>query len=194
MKTRLLNIIALTIAFFVIQPAQAEKNAASLEAHVHGLSELIIAMECENLEIEFISPAMNLVGFEHKALAKEDVGVVESTELQLRKHETNLLFSGGRCDHVKTSIDVSSLIENDEYAEHNNLTEHEHSDHAQNDSHRGIVANYQYRCDNKSSLTAITVNLFESFPGIHEIEVMWVKQSQQGAVILTPNNHMIEFR
>lgn len=45
--------------------------------------------------------------------------------------------------------------------------EHEHEDHAQNDSHSEIVANYQYRCENVSNLSAIT---------------------------LTPNNRKIYFR
>ena len=72
MKTRTSNIIAFIIAFATAgQFSYAEDGAASLVAHVHGLSELAIAMEGEKLEIQFTSPAMNLVGFEHQASSRK---------------------------------------------------------------------------------------------------------------------------
>lgn len=52
----------------------------------------------------------------------------------------------------------------------------------------------QYHFENKSLLHAMTVVLGELFPGIRKIHVMRVKQKQQGAVTLTPNNRMIKFR
>lgn len=205
MKTRLLNFITFTIAFVVVAPpANSAEHAASLEAHVHGLSELTVAMEGEILEIQLTSPAMNLVGFEHKASTKEHIAAVESAESRLRKHETLFLFSEGGCEHVKTSIDVSGLIESDnhEHTRHKNSSEHEyedehkheHDDHAEDERHSDIVANYQYRCGNKSTLSSITVNLFKSFPSIQKVHVMWVKPTQQGAVMLTAKNRMIEFK
>ncbi|MBV1871633.1 MAG: DUF2796 domain-containing protein [Gammaproteobacteria bacterium] len=198
-----LNFIVLTIVFaFVAQSANSAEYAASLDAHLHGLSELNIAMEDEILEIQLTSPAMNILGFAHKASTQEHLAAVASAELQLRKHEALFLFSDGHCEHVKTSIDVSDLIENDNhaYANQKNSIEHEHAHnperegHAQHDSHSEIIASYQYRCDNKSNLSAITVNFFRLFSRIHKIHVMWVKPAQQGAVTLTSNNHIIEFR
>ena len=70
------------------------------------------------------------------------------------------------------------------------LGKHERENQAQNDSHSKIVANDQYCCDPKPTLTAITVSLFESDPSIHKMHLMWVKQTHQG----TANNYMIEFR
>ena len=195
METRRLNFIVLTIVFSAV--AKSAEHATSLDTHVHGLSELNIAMEEETLEIQLVSPAMSLLGFEHKASTREHLAVVESAELQLRKHEALFLFSDDHCEHVKTSIDVSDLIESDNHKnliEHENKHNHEHEDHVQYDSHSEIIANYRYRCDNKFNLSAITVNLFKSFPSIHKIHVMWVKPSQQGAVTLTSNNRIIEFR
>ena len=194
MEIRRLYFIVLTIVFaFVAQPANSAEYAASLEAHVHGLSELNVAMEDEILEIQLTSPAMNLLGFEYKDSTREHLAAVASAELQLRKHEALFLFSDSHCEHVKTSIDVSGLIENDNhaYANQKNSVEHEHEHnsehegHTQHDSHSEIIASYQYRCDNKSNLSAITVNLFRLFSSIHKIHVMWVKPTQQGAVTLT---------
>lgn len=211
MKRPLPNILSLTIAFaLAAQFAHAEEGATSLEAHVHGLSELAIAMEGKSLEIQFTSPAMNLVGFEHKASAPKDILAIENAALMLRQHEKLFLFSGGRCDHVKTSIDLSELIESDEHehADQQSSTEHkkeheehekheeheEHEEHAQENNHSDVVANYKYRCENIAQLPAITVGLFETFPGIHKMNAVWVKPTQQGTVTLTPNNRIVEFR
>ena len=208
MRIRLPNMIALTIAFSALaQFAYGEEGATSLEAHVHGQSELAIAMEGEKLEIQFTSPAMNLLGFEHKASTPKDLLVIENTASVLRQHETLFLFSGGRCDHVKTSIELSGLLESTdhEYAHQQGSTEHKHDDehkkeheeheeHTQNNNHSDVVVNYQYRCENIAQLPAITVELFEAFPGIHKMNAVWIKPIRQGAVTLTPNHRVVEFR
>ncbi|GJL72645.1 MAG: hypothetical protein NMNS01_18440 [Nitrosomonas sp.] len=155
-------------------------------------------MEDRFLEIQLTSPAMNLVGFEHKASDPKDIAAIENATSLLREHDSQFLLSGGRCVHVKTSIDTSGLIEGDVH-DHTHQTKsiehnHEHEDHSQKDSHSEIVANYQYRCENTASLPSMTVALFESFPDIHKIHVMWVKQTQQGAATLTPKNRIIKFR
>ena len=194
MKTQRLKLITLTIAFFMV--AQ-HIYADSLEAHMHGLSELTIAMENQTLEIQLISPAINLIGFEHKARTKEEIAAVSDVLDQLRDHKTLFAFSGANCSHVETSIDVASLIDSDN---HKNSTKHDdehdddHEEHAENNSHSNIIANYQLFCENKPSLASITVDLFDAFPTTHKIQVMWVVQTRQGAVTLTANKRKIEFK
>lgn len=203
MKMGLGNIIATAICFVVWSPsALADEQAVSLDAHVHGTSELTIAMEGESLEIQFTSPAMNLLGFEHKANSREDIAAVKNAE-QLLKHKPLFLFSDDQCEHLNTSIDVTGLIEGDDHdheqEHHTHSTErkdekNEHDANSHNEQHSDVVVNYRYRCKNTSKLSAITVNLFESFPGIQKIHVMWVKQTQQGAITLTANNRIIKLR
>ncbi|MFT6791033.1 MAG: hypothetical protein ACJA04_000233 [Cellvibrionaceae bacterium] len=174
-----------------------EKRPA-LDAHVHGLSELTIAAEGNFFEIQLTSPAMNLVGFEHRASTSKDIATVENAALTLRQHDALFLLSGTDCEHVNTSIDLSKLIDTDDHAHahqsESNEDEHKHEGHAQNESHSEVVANYKYRCKHVAPLSSITVSLFESFPGIQKIHAMWVKQTQQGAATLTPNNRIVVFR
>jgi len=47
-------------------------------SHVHGQSELTLAVEYDRLEIGFESPAANLTGFEHRATTPEQVRTLES--------------------------------------------------------------------------------------------------------------------
>ena len=209
MKKHFIYIIPLAIAFTaMVQSVVAQE---SLDAHAHGLSELTMVMENEVLKMEIISPAMNLVGFEHKARASEDIEAVANAKSQLGEHNELFAFSDGGCEHIETSIDVSGLIETDhqEHAnhqssdkhadedkhEHEHAHEHEHhEDHAQDDSHSEIIANYQYRCEANLYPSAITFALFETFPGIHKIQARWVGQTQQGAATLTPNQRELRFR
>ena len=182
----------------------AEEGAVSLAAHVHGLSELTIAMEGEKLEIQFTSPKMNLVGFEHKASSPKDLSELENAASMLRQHEALFLFSGSHCDHVKTSIDLSDLIEKDdherahqessaEYKYDDGHTEH-HEEHGQESNHTDVIAHYTYLCENIAQLSAIATDLFDIFPGIHKINTVWVKLMRQGAAKLTVNRRIVDFR
>ena len=43
----------------------AWSQASSLDAHVHGEAELTIAFEGQRIEMQLVSPAANIFGFEH---------------------------------------------------------------------------------------------------------------------------------
>ncbi len=203
-KTRLFSTMASIIASTaVVHLARAEESSSSLDAHVHGLSELVIAMEGGRLEIEFTSPAINLVGFEHKASSTKDKQAVDRAVLKLRQHKKLFLMSGGGCAHIETSIDIAGLIEAEDHdhAPHKDATEHEHDghktnheEHGETNSHSDVVASYQYRCENIAELSELSVGLFETFPGIDKMIAQWVAPTQQGAATLTVNSSIIKFR
>lgn len=185
-----MNNSALHIALFILLPMaismassiHAQERKSILDAHVHGLSELTIVSEGKTLEVQLTSPAMNIVGFEHKATTKEELNSAENTASQLRQHDTLFEFSGTYCQHVTTSINMDALIEN-----------HDHEEHAHTDQHSEIIAHYQYRCENVETLSSIKVTLFESFPNIHEIHAMWVIQGQQGSKSIMFKQPVIRF-
>ena len=89
MNKLILSILSIAMTLFTgIQSAYAEKSAESLDAHVHGLSELTIAMDAKTIELQLISPAMNLVGFEYKASSKHDIAAVKQAELLLEQQDS----------------------------------------------------------------------------------------------------------
>ena len=176
-----------------------------MDAHVHGLSELTIAMDTESLEIQLISPAMNLVGFEHKAASKQDIAAVKQAELILGQEDSLFLIAGGDCQHLSTSIDSGDLLGNDnhhddhddhdDHDKHDDHHDHEkHDDHNQDETHSEIVASYSYACKDTSKLSSLTVGLFASFSGIHKINTLWVLPSKQGSVMLSARASTVEFR
>jgi hypothetical protein len=190
--------------FVAIQSTSAEKSAESLDAHVHGLSELTIAMDAKSIEIQLISPAMNLVGFEHKAASKQDIAAVKQAELILDQHNSLFLIAGGDCEHLSTSIDSDDLLESDnhhddhdDHEKHDDHDDHEkhddHSEHDQGETHSEMVASYSYTCKDTSKLSSLTVALLASFPGIHKINTLWITPSKQGSNMLSAKNPTIEF-
>lgn len=191
---KLIQAIALTITFFV------SMSAHSFEAHVHGLSELTIAMEESSVEIQFTSPAMNLVGFEHRANTPKEIASVRSVSSTLRHDNSLFTLANAQCKHIDASVNLTDLIDPDNNSDHKDAQHHKHKNiheanaHAEHSDHGEIIARYKYRCAKASTLNSITVNLFNDFPAIDKIQVMWIKQGQQGSIMLTPDNRIIRFR
>ena len=221
MNKIVVSIIALVATFFVLVNATfAEQKAGSLDAHVHGLSQLTIAVEGETVELEFSSPAMNLVGFEHRATSKKDIAAVKQAESILSQPETLFSLSEVKCKPIHTHVDISGLIEqhddhdghkgHDEHKDHHDHKDHddhddhddhkEHKDHHdhkahdEHETHSEIVANYSFECKDSSTLSSVKVSLFESFAGIYKIQTMWVTSSKQGSAKLTADNPAVLLR
>lgn len=197
MNKRIFSIVSLVMVFTGLVPSvYAENNGTRLDAHVHGLSELTIALEGESLDLQLTSPAMNIVGFEYKAASKKDIEAVKTAESILSQPEVLFLLSDKDCKPINIDVDISGLIEEDNHEQHDHKENDDHKDHHDHDKHKShaeIVANYSYSCNDSSKLSSIKVSLFESFPGIETINAMWVMPSKQGSVRLSAKNSTIEF-
>ena len=198
MNRNFVGIFCLVMSLFgTITTVYAQPKDTSLDAHVHGLSDLTIAIEAEAIEIQFTSPAMNLVGFEHKASSKKDIASVNNAESILDQPESLFIFSGSVCRLVESKVVLSGLIEED-HKDHKDHKDHEgHEDHEDHEDHQGhseIVGHYSYRCSDLSKLSSIKTVMFESFPGIYKINAMWVMPSKQGSTTLTANNPTLILR
>tara|TARA_R110001583_G_scaffold195291_1_gene371526 strand:+ start:12033 stop:12647 length:615 start_codon:yes stop_codon:yes gene_type:complete len=193
----LLNIILLNV-FLLGQLVHAEnqqKQDTRLDAHVHGLSEMTMAIEEGTLDIQLISPTINLFGFEHKASNKKEITIVNNAKALLSNTAALFSFSGGGCSLINTVIDVSGLIkldENEHQPKDNKKSHDDHSDQeASHENHTQVVANYRYHCEEKSTLSAITVLVFDQFSGINNIHAMWITDTKQGVVTLSAERKII---
>jgi hypothetical protein len=189
----LLNIILLNV-FLLGQNIHAKnqhEQGASLNAHVHGLSEMTMAIEGGIVDIQLISPTVNLFGFEHKASNKEEITIVNNAKALLSNTAALFSFSGGGCSLAHTAIDVSGLIKldenNHEYQSKQIKKSHDaHSvQYTSHEDHSQVVANYRYHCEETSTLSAITVLAFEQFSGIKKIRAMWITATKKGVVTLS---------
>lgn len=218
-KRLILTLLSIEVFFSgLVNVAYAIQKGSNLDAHVHGISELTIAMDDHVLDVQFASPAMNLLGFEYKATSNKDIATLKKVESLLLKHNQLFSLSDAGCTHVNTTLDLSDHIDTEDHHGHNKHKEHkdhhdhkdhdghsdhndhddhaEHSDHKDHgsESHSEIVANYSYHCKDTSKLSKISVSLFEVFPGIHEIEAIWITSMQQGSTLLKPSSPVIALR
>ena len=83
----LLSIITIVGAvgphLFYIQAAEFRHH----EAHEHGVAHMNVAFEGNELYIEFISPAANIVGFEHQPRTQEQKAAVKAAIKKLEAGE-----------------------------------------------------------------------------------------------------------
>lgn len=165
--------------------------AGEHSTHVHGVSQMTVAVENQSLEIQLTSPAMDLLGFEHKAESEKAIEMLKQVSTQLNNHAQLFQFEGRVCEHVQTTLDTSHFYQSDKHhSDESHKDQHEH-DHA---GHSELVANYQYYCECPSALSELSVTLFDHFPDIHKMNVMWVTERLQGFVVLTKGNQTIEFK
>lgn len=176
-------------------------------AHVHGLATLRLAVESVAVEIEFESPAANLLGFEHQAHSAEDKERLEKTVSILQASDNLFVFDRADCKLDNVELDYSGLLSaerrhhgehhdehaHDEHREHHD--EHNHELHAHkepHETHSEISANYRFNCSSTDSLSSITVNLIHYFPAIEKINAMWVSEKRQGAENINATNKIIK--
>lgn len=212
-----LNRIALTLSllapFVLVAPGVSAEEKHEHEhdhekrqhgAHVHGVAALNLALEGEEVHVELDSPAANIVGFEHAPSSDADHAALDKAVAVLKKGDQLFRFNseaGCRMEQAK----ITSALLDEEHGEHaedhghdehehkeNGHEEHGHDEHA-GDTHADIGAAYHFECDQPGKLTQLTVELFEAFPGMAELNVQYVIDSKQGAAALTPAAHVVEF-
>jgi hypothetical protein len=191
----------LVIIFFSSEAVQAgEKRHHG--AHVHGVAHLNVAIEGNNIYIAFISPAANMVGFEHHPRTREQKKAVRAAVDELRngdslfllstESESRLVRSRAHADIDKDADHHSEPdhAENEHHGEAENRSkahgqEHEHEHHSE------FEAEYHFICRKPDRLAQIDVRLFQVFPGIEHIAVQLLNGTKQTAMELTAKENKI---
>jgi hypothetical protein len=195
------GLLAMVIIFSGTIQAEEKRHH---EAHEHGVAHLNIAVEGNNIYIEFTSPAANIVGFEHHPRTHEQKDAVKDAVNKLKKADALFLLSEkSESKLVKSSVDTDI----DKDADHHSKSEHAHSeeehhgheekhaeDHGDADEHERhseFEAKYQFICQKPDKFSQIEVMLFRAFPGIEHIEVQLLTETKQTAVELTAKKNKI---
>jgi len=75
------------LAFLAVCAATTLRSAAAHEpgAHVHGVAEMRVVVDCAQLEVPLESPLDNLLGFEHAPRTETERAAVRTMAATLRK-------------------------------------------------------------------------------------------------------------
>lgn len=196
-----IKIFAAALVFvpaIAVHTAQAEEYRQH-EAHEHGVAHLNVAVEGNDLTIEFFSPAANIVGFEHHPQTKAQKDQVKEARKKLEAGQTLFQLPAqaqGRL--VKTMVDTDIDSDAADAPHHRETADvhgeddkdgHEHG----HERHSDVKAEYHFICNKPEKLAYLDVMLLRLFPGIERIEAQILTDTGQTAKELTAKNYRITF-
>lgn len=139
--------------------------------HQHGVGELNVAVEGSAVHVELITPAANIVGFEHAPRDAEEEAALRTAIDTLRAGDALFALSPqAGCEWVETDV----------------------QQHHDDELHSEFHLTYQFSCRNPSALKHIDVNLFSLFPATERLITQVISPSSQSALQLTPTAKRIE--
>ena len=168
------------------------EETRQVDKHEHGVGELNIAVEGNSIDLEFMIPGADVVGFEYKAKSEADIALVNDALIKF--DEFNNIFSipsTSNCNLVEADISINqgdnhkdehNHDEHDDHDEHED--EHDHDDHGEHDdhdehdeeAHNEFVAHYSFNCGNIKEIDRISFPYFTTFPNSGELEVQFVSE------------------
>lgn len=183
-------LLALPFALLPLAFAQAatehdhDHEHGSLGAHEHGVGRLDVALEGKTLEVQFESPAMNIVGFEHAPSSDADKAKVAKAREQLLK--PNALFSIAEAAHCSArSVKLESPLFGDKPDDHAPAEQAKGGEH----EHSEIHAKYIFTCDAPAILKKLDLSqVFKTFPDTKKLQVQLISPGgQSGAEVIAAN-------
>ena len=171
-------------------PLQKSVIAQELGSHVHGLTELNVVIADQDVQIEFVSPAINLLGFERASNSPEESKLFNEVLEDLQAAEWLLGDQLGDCQ-MSTPVFEAPEFGSHEMSEGHEDHEHEDHEHEAGD-HADFRVQYLFDCQS-APRSNLNVTAFDRFAGIEEISVRWIFGRQQGVSNLTPNNATLSF-
>ena len=106
-------------------PGLAEETR-QLDAHEHGVGQLDIAVDGQQIAMEFHAPGADIVGFEYAAESAEDLAAIEKAIATLAKPlELFVVPAAAGCSVVEAAAELESEDSHDDHDAHGD----EHADH-----------------------------------------------------------------
>jgi len=177
--------------FIFVSAAHAEEDHRELGSHVHGHGTLAIAVEANNIQMEFAAPGMDIVGFEHEAETARQKKAVETALADLRE-PLKLFTLPESAGCTVTSAEVKVIAEDHEHhdtAAESDDTEKtkEHEDH-----HTEFRATYALACADAAQLTSIYFPFFDRFAEAHALTVTIIDADGQSSSDVTRDYRHLE--
>ena len=164
-------------------PVIAEETR-QLDVHEHGVGQLDIAIDGQQIAMELHAPGADIVGFEYAAESAKDLAAVDAAVAKLSAPlALFVLPEAAGCSIVEASAGLESEEEHEEHGDEHADDEHGHDedghdedehaddDHADEAGHTEFHAEYLLNCAEPSVITGIDFAYFGSFPNALEVEV-----------------------
>ncbi len=155
-------------------------------SHVHGEVVFNMVLEGERLDVEMISPAMNITGYEHAPSTEQERQVLAEAidKLGIAGNLLTLPAAAG-CEPGDSTVETSLTKE---HADH----DHKHSGEHEED-HAEFHVTHAFRCEKPGAIDSVTVTLLSHFPGVEKARLQWIHGQRQGAAVVEPGNPVVRF-
>lgn len=191
--------ISLTLLASMAAAPLAAQEHREMDAHVHGVSTLEMAVEDGVVEMNLLSPGMDIVGFEYAASTEADKDTVEAAIRTMLTPEnivtlpaaagcrlTEVLahLHSGDHDHDHEDGEGHDHAEDDDHEEHAEGEDHaegDDHDHEDGAEHSEFHVRYKFACEHPAELTTIAFPFFERFTNAQEIEAKYVTDAGAGS-------------
>ena len=160
--------------------------AQSPVSHVHGNAELNVVLMEKQLQVEFVSPAINLLGFERPPITDVESATMNNTIKQLQ-HGGWLIEGVPSTCQLSTEEFEAPFFEERESNKHDH--EHESSEHDA-EAHSNFRVRYLYDCD-AALKKQLRILAFDHYNGIETLTVQWITNQMQGYTQLSRDNPVL---
>jgi hypothetical protein len=172
----------LTLSAMAATPVFAQETR-QLDAHEHGVAQLDIAMDGQQIAMELHAPGADIVGFEYAAESADDRAAVDNAVAALaRPLDLFVLPDAAGCSVVQAAAGLESeevhdgeAEEHDEHARDDHKDDHD--DHEEQAGHTEFHAEYLLTCTDPDAATDITFAFFDAFPNALEVEVQLISDT-----------------
>lgn len=197
-----MRIFPLMLSMSLFAPAIALSASApdthrSHEAHVHGHAVMTVAVEGPLLEIGLESPAVNLLGFEHRPHTPQQRETLARVQEMLRDPARILsLPSEANCQLRDLELESDLIAQEHQGEESKSHADHHHDSghHQVSDGHAEFEVLYRFECSQPAALRRIDALILKEFPGIEQLEVQWVTDQDQGGARLNAGRTTLQLR
>ncbi len=175
--------LALLAAFTVsIQAHDHGHHGSNAPAHQHGVGQLHLVIEQDQLHLELQVPADDLLGFEHAPSTAEQHAALAALQETLQQPERLFrLPAPARCELEASELHSSLFAPADPAIEHGR-----HGEHAD------ISARYQFRCAAMSRLQQLEILVFDLFPDSQRLVLQAITPKGQTGAELTAKRNLVD--
>jgi hypothetical protein len=170
--------------------AHGEELMQMQSSHVHGEVILNVVLEDDRLDVEMISPAMNITGFEHAPSTEQERQAVDDAIAKLQQAGNLLALPGtAGCEPGASTVETSLK---EEHAHHG----HDHEPAAEqghDGDHAEFHVTHAFQCDKPGAIDSLNLTLFSHFPGVEKVRLQWIHGQRQGAAVVEPGNTAVTF-
>lgn len=184
--------------------ARAQDNSTSeirsADSHVHGGAAMSVVSEGRLVMVELETPLYNLIGFEYAPRTDAEKRAVMAAQTELSNPEDWIKFNDAagcffmsRAKEITLFSDDAAHQSSDHRHDDAKSGEQDHDHDHDYGSHKDVILSYSANCAAPQKLETVIVDIFERFPAMTTIELVYLGPSVQRSYRLSKTNITADF-